>query len=62
MEGANFLAGYPLVSLSEQQFVDCDRGLILNHGCNGGLMDYGFDFAEDNFITKETTYPYVAKN
>merc|ERR1711998_741339 len=50
LEGAHFVATNKLVSLSEQQFVDCSHK---NNGCNGGLMDYAFEFAETNKIMLE---------
>merc|ERR1711988_1458741 len=55
LEGAWKLASGKLVSLSEQQFVDCDTG---DSGCNGGLMDTAFEFAEKNAICTEHSYPY----
>merc|ERR1712110_582745 len=57
-EGAWEIASGSLVSLSEQQFVDCDK---VDSGCNGGLMDHAFQFAEKNAICTETSYPYTAK-
>ena len=62
LEGANFVAGNKLVSLSEQQFVDCSfLGDYGNLGCNGGLMDSAFKYAEVAPIDTEAQYPYTAK-
>ena len=59
VEGAYFLSTGKLVSLSEQQLVDC-AGSYGNQGCNGGLMDYGFKYIEANGICTEKEYGYKA--
>merc|ERR1719217_1218382 len=57
MEGAWQIATGNLISLSEQQLIDCDK---VDSGCNGGLMDNGFSFLEKNAACTESSYPYKA--
>jgi len=61
LEGAWQLATGDLVSLSEQQLVDCSTSFG-NEGCNGGLMPNGFKYAEQAAMCTEKSYPYEAKN
>jgi len=59
-EGINKLSSGKLISLSEQEVVDCDvKGE--DQGCNGGLMDDAFKFIIKNKgLTTESNYPYKA--
>jgi len=58
LEGAWEIATGQLVSLSEQQFVDCDK---VDQGCNGGLMDNAFKFAEAHAVCTEASYRYTGR-
>lgn len=60
LEGAWQIAGGGLVSLSEQQLVDCSKGV--NQGCKGGSMDAAFEFIEKHAMCTEDSYPYEAKD
>lgn len=58
VEGINQIVTGKLTSLSEQELIDCDTSF--NSGCNGGLMDYAFQFIMSNEgLHKEDDYPYL---
>ena len=56
MEGAHFIATGELLSLSEQNLVDCSHNG--NLGCMGGLMDSAFTWTETSPLETEANYPY----
>ncbi|KAJ4827921.1 Senescence-specific cysteine protease sag12, partial [Turnera subulata] len=62
MEGITKLKIGKLMSLSEQQLVDCDINGE-DQGCEGGLMDTAFEFIKSSGgLTREANYPYQGED
>ncbi|XP_074582200.1 senescence-specific cysteine protease SAG39-like [Curcuma longa] len=58
MEGITQLTSGQLISLSEQELVDCDVNGE-DYGCNGGVMDNAFVFIINNGgLATDVNYPY----
>ncbi|KAL0476375.1 cathepsin F [Acrasis kona] len=66
IEGVNFIKNKKLVSLSEQNLVDCDHVCVkfegeeaCDNGCDGGLMWSAFQYVQKaGGIDTEKKYPY----
>mmetsp|Transcript_62028 Transcript_62028/g.192559 ORF Transcript_62028/g.192559 Transcript_62028/m.192559 type:complete len:480 (-) Transcript_62028:104-1543(-) len=58
LEGAWQIATGKLVSLSEQQLVDCSKDG--NEGCSGGSMDLAFTYLKGRAVCAAASYPYTA--
>jgi len=56
MEGMWMEKRGELISMSEQQMIDCGEG-----GCNGGYMTNAWETVKDG-IESESTYPYTARD
>ncbi|MEJ1285639.1 cathepsin H [Cricetulus griseus] len=62
LESAVAIASGKMLSLAEQQLVDCAQNFN-NHGCEGGLPSQAFEYILYNKgIMGEDTYPYRGKD
>lgn len=59
MEGAHFAATGKLLSFSEQWLVSCSKR---NDGCDGGLQDLAFKYAEKNEAVLESDWKYTGRD
>jgi cathepsin L len=59
LEGQWFHKTRKLISMSEQNLVDCSQPQG-NEGCDGGLMDQAFTYIQQQGIESEMDYPYKA--
>jgi C1A family cysteine protease len=60
IEGINKIVTGSLVSLSEQELVDCET--TYNSGCDGGLVDYAYQYVIDKKgIDTEEDYWYIGR-
>merc|ERR1712151_214297 len=57
LEGAWKISQGQLVSLSEEEFVQCDTG---SNGCGGGSMQQAFSWAKTQNLCTEDSYPYTS--
>ncbi|KAI3456183.1 hypothetical protein Pfo_012846 [Paulownia fortunei] len=55
VEGIHQITAGKLISLSEQQLLDCNTE---NYGCNGGYMEIAFNYIKQKGITAYENYPY----
>ncbi|KAL0695629.1 hypothetical protein Bca4012_062809 [Brassica carinata] len=59
VEGLLKITGGSLISLSEQQLLDCDKA---NNGCRGGLMEKAFNYVAQKGITGDDEYPFLEED
>jgi C1A family cysteine protease len=60
VEGVHAIATGTLLSLSEQELVDCDT--VGQSGCGGGNMQSAMDWIVKNGLCTESSYPYHGKD
>merc|ERR1712139_493600 len=60
LEGTGFVSSSKLVSVSEQDIVDCDHN---DDGCDGGLPSSALTWSSQNGgVASEQAYPYTARD
>ena len=59
VESAYILAGNKMVVMSPQELVDCSKGVLSNHGCNGGMYYNAWKWEKTHYAMKESDYLYV---
>lgn len=60
LEGTGFVSSHRLVSLSEQNIMDCDKTC---YSCNGGLPSLALTWSSKNGgVASEAQYPYMARD
>ncbi|CAG9334340.1 unnamed protein product [Blepharisma stoltei] len=57
VEGAWYLSGHTILSLSTQEILDCST-TFGNNGCNGGTVDNAFKYIISKGLTSDQNYPY----
>ncbi|MGH0173542.1 UNVERIFIED_CONTAM: hypothetical protein FKN15_069056 [Acipenser sinensis] len=63
LEGQHIKKTGRLVSLSEQNLVDCTTEYkYRNCGCHGGFVNIAFQYVIDHGITSEQSYPYTGED
>ncbi|KYR02954.1 cysteine proteinase [Tieghemostelium lacteum] len=63
IESAHFMATGNMVTLSEQNLMDCTFNVTGNQGCGGGAVAPAYKYViENGGIDTEASYPYTAEN
>lgn len=62
LEGANYLKHGKLVSLSEQELVDCATSSYGNYGCDGGDLPGSYKYLKKKGAETESDYRYRARD
>jgi hypothetical protein len=55
IESAYAIINRKLISLSEQQVIDCSD----NFGCDGGYVNEAFNYAIEYGLERDADYPYI---